>query len=80
MKSNPFSFILDQLEERMPEALRPFNQEMKNASRRLFQERLDAFDLVTREAFDAQGERLDAALARLAELEARLNALDAKHS
>ncbi|MDO4776894.1 MAG: accessory factor UbiK family protein [Cardiobacteriaceae bacterium] len=78
MKSNPISFILDQLEERMPEALRPFNQEMKNASRRLFQERFDAFDLVSREAFDAQGQRLDAALARLAELEARLDALNGK--
>lgn len=78
MKSNPISFILDQLEERMPEALRPFNQEMKNASRRLFQERFDAFDLVSREAFDAQSQRLDAALARLAELEARLDALNGK--
>lgn len=78
MENNPLSFILDQLEERIPEALRPFNEEMKNASRRLFQERFDAFDLVSREAFDAQGQRLDAALARLAALEARLDALDGR--
>ncbi|MDO5090865.1 MAG: accessory factor UbiK family protein [Cardiobacteriaceae bacterium] len=74
MKTNPLSFVLDQLENHLPEALRPFNAEMKNASRRFFRERLEPFDLVPREDFDAQGARLDAALARLAALEARIGA------
>lgn len=76
MKSNPLNFILDQIEARMPEVLRPLNAEVKKASRRLLQEQLQVFDLVPREVFEAQEARLAAAQRRLAELEARLDALE----
>lgn len=80
MKNNPFSFAWHQLEDKMPEALRPLNAEVKKASRRLWQERLDALELVPRAEFVAQQERLAQAEARLQALEARLQAVLAERS
>lgn len=78
MKNNPFAFFIDQLQEKMPEALRPLNAEMKKASQRLLHDRAQALDLVSRADFVAQTQALASAEQRLAALEARLAALQAE--
>ena len=44
MKSNPFSFLLDQLEQKLPDSLRPVQAEVKAAARSLLDDKLAQFD------------------------------------
>lgn len=80
MKSNPFAFVLDQIETRMPEPLKPFQAEVKNFSKRVLQEKLNDLDLVPRSEFEQQQQLLSAAQKRIADLEARIAALEAQKS
>ena len=72
MKSNPFSFLLDQLEQKMPDSLRPVQAEVKAAARSLLDDKLAQFDWVPRSEFEAQAQLLAQAEARIAALEAKL--------
>ena len=45
MKSNPFSFLLDQLEQKLPDSLRPVQAEVKAAARSLLDDKLAQFDV-----------------------------------
>lgn len=70
LKRNPAQFILEQLEEKMPEALRPIHEGVKSTGKRIIQERFQQF--VTREEFEAQQALLQQALFRIQELEKQL--------
>ena len=72
MKSNPFSFLLDQLEQKLPDSLRPVQAEVKAAARSLLDDKLEQFDWVPRSEFEAQAQLLAQAEARIAALEAKL--------
>ena len=72
MKSNPFSFLLDQLEQKLPDSLRPVQAEVKAAARSLLDDKLAQFDWVPRSVFKAQAQLLAQAEARIAALEAKL--------
>ena len=72
MKSNPFSFLLDQLEQKLPDSLRPVQAEVKAAARSLLDDKLAQFDCVPRSEFEAQAQLLAQAEARIAALEAKL--------
>ena len=72
MKSNPFSFLLDQLEQKLPDSLRPVQAEVKAAARSLLDDKLAQFDWVPRSEFEAQTQLLAQAEARIAALEAKL--------
>ena len=74
MKNNPFSFFLDQLEQKLPDSLRPMPTEIRTAARAMIDERLAKFDWVPRREFEAQERLLAQAEARIAALEAKLNA------
>ena len=74
MKNNPFSFFLDQLEQKLPGSLRPMPAEIRTAARAMMDERLAKFDWVPRSEFEAQEHLLAQAEARIAALEAKLNA------
>lgn len=74
MKNNPFSFFLDQLEQKLPDSLRPMPTEIRTAARAMIDERLAKFDWVPRNEFEAQERLLAQAEARIAALEAKLNA------
>lgn len=76
MKKDPFAFVLDQLETRLPDQLKPFHTQVKAFSRQLLQEKLSALDLVPREAFEQQEHLLEQAEQRVAQLEARVAALE----
>lgn len=76
MKSNPFAFFVNQLENHLPEPLKPFQREVKETAKRVINEKLGDFDLVPRAEFTAQAQRLAEAQAKVAELEARLAALE----
>ena len=54
MKNNPFSFFLDQLEQKLPDSLRPMPAEIRTAARAMIDERLAKFDWVPRSEFEAQ--------------------------
>ena len=41
MKNNPFSFFLDQLEQKLPDSLRPMPTEIRTAARAMIDERLN---------------------------------------
>ena len=72
MKSNPFSFLLDQLEQKLPDSLRPVQAEVKAAARSLLDDKLAQFDWAPRSEFEAQAQLLAQAEARIAALEAKL--------
>ena len=72
MKSNPFSFLLDQLEQKLPDSLRPVQAEVKAAARSLLDDKLAQFAWVPRSEFEAQAQLLAQAEARIAALEAKL--------
>ena len=72
MKSNPFSFLLDQLEQKLPDSLRPVQAEVKAAARSLLDDKLAQFDWVPRSEFETQAQLLAQAEARIAALEAKL--------
>ena len=72
MKSNPFSFLLDQLEQKLPDSLRPVQAEVKAAARSLLDDKLAQFDWGPRSEFEAQAQLLAQAEARIAALEAKL--------
>ena len=72
MKSNPFSFLLDQLEQKLPDSLRPVQAEVKAAARSLLDDKLAQFDWVPRSEFEAPAQLLAQAEARIAALEAKL--------
>lgn len=76
MKTNPFSFFLNQVETHLPESLRPFSSEVKTFSRKMLEERLADLDLVPRAEYDQQVQLLAKAEQRLRELETRLEALE----
>jgi len=67
MKNNPFSFFLDQLEQKLPDSLRPMPGEIRAAARAMMDERLP------RSEFEAQERLLAVAEARIAALEAQLD-------
>ncbi|MDO4643705.1 MAG: accessory factor UbiK family protein [Cardiobacteriaceae bacterium] len=74
MKNNPFSFFLDQLEQKLPESLRPVRDEIKSAARAMMDDKLARLDWVPRSEFEAQVRLLEQAEARIAALEAQLDA------
>ena len=76
MKKDPFAFVLDHLETRLPDPLKPFHSQVKAFSRQLLQEKLDALDLVPRDEFEQQERLLEQAQRRVAQLEARVAALE----
>lgn len=80
MKNNPFDFFLNQLENNLPEPLKPFQQEVKETAKRVISSKMSSFDLVSRAEFEAQAKRLADAEARAANLEARLAAIEAARS
>jgi len=73
MRSNPFSFLLDQLEQKLPDSLRPMQAEFKSAARSLLDDKLAQFDWVPRSEFEAQARLLAQAEERIAALEAKLD-------
>lgn len=73
MKNNPFSFFLDQLEQKLPDVLRPMPTEIRQAVCAVMDERLAKFGWVPRCEFEAQERLLAQAEARIAALEAQLN-------
>lgn len=76
MKTNPFAFLANQLESRLPEPLRPIHNEIKKAAQRAVQAPLEQLDLIPRAEFDAQSRELHTLERRIAELENRLAALN----
>ena len=78
MKTNPAEFFFDQLQDKLPNALRPFASEARQLGKRFVKHNSEQLDLVSREEFLAQQAQLDAALQRLAELEAKLAALQSR--
>ena len=65
MKNNPFSFFLDQLEQKLPDSLRPMPGEIRAAARAMMDERLAKLDWVPRSEFEAQERLLAVAEAQL---------------
>lgn len=78
MKTNPFAFFVHQLETHLPAPLRPIQAEMKANAKRILTDKLDDFDLVSREKWQAQQQALEQAEARIHDLEARLAALESQ--
>lgn len=73
MKNNPFSFIIDQLEQKLPDSLQPVQAEIRTAAREMINEKLTKCDWVPRSEFEAQERLLTQAEARIAALEALLD-------
>lgn len=78
MKKDPFAFLLNQLDTHMPEALRPMSDKLKSSSRQFVEDRLTEFDLVPKSVFLAQQQQLEQALVKIAQLEAKLDALETR--
>lgn len=62
----------------LPPGLKGLRAELEDNFRSVLKNNLERFDLVSRERFEAQSELLAKAQAQLAELEARLSALEQK--
>ncbi len=76
MDSLPFDEIARRLLESVPPALRTISQDLETNFRAVLRSSLGRLDLVTRDEFDTQTRVLERTRARLAELEARLQALE----
>ncbi len=70
--TNPFEEILKNL----PETAKNIKAEADNIGRSVLNAQLQKADVVTREAFEEQRELLQAALAKLAVLEAKIEAME----
>ena len=74
------SFRIDEIARRLldsvPPALRTVQQDLETNFRAVLRSSLGKLDLVTRDEFDTQSRVLERTRARLAELEARLLALE----
>ncbi|HEY6517562.1 MAG TPA: accessory factor UbiK family protein [Steroidobacteraceae bacterium] len=74
------SFRIDEVARRLldsvPPALRTMQKDLETNFRAVLRSSLGKLDLVTRDEFDTQTRVLERTRARLAELEARLQALD----
>lgn len=68
--------IARRLAESVPPALRTLQQDLESNFRAVLHASLNKLDLVTREEFDTQTRVLQRTRERLAELEARLQALE----
>ncbi|MDE2263849.1 MAG: accessory factor UbiK family protein [Gammaproteobacteria bacterium] len=68
--------IARRLLEGVPPALRTISKDLENNFRTVLRSSLGKLDLVTRDEFDTQTRVLERTRARLAELEARLQALE----
>lgn len=80
MKTNPFAFLIHQVETHLPAPLRPLHTEVKAGMKKVAQEKLSRFDLVPRAQFQAQQQQIAQAQAQIAALEARLSALESAHT
>lgn len=69
--------IADQISRRLPQ-LNAMGQDVTDSVKGLVQQSLSKLDLVTREEFDAQMRALQRAEAKIAELEAAVNELEAR--
>jgi len=74
------NFRIDEIARRLldsvPPALRTIGQDLESNFRAVLRSSLGKLDLVTRDEFDTQTRVLERTRARLAELEARLQALE----
>jgi ubiquinone biosynthesis accessory factor UbiK len=68
--------IARRLLESLPPALRTLSRDLETNFRAVLRSSLGKLDLVTRDEFDTQSRVLERTRARLAELEARLQALE----
>jgi BMFP domain-containing protein YqiC len=66
------------LSESVPESLRSFGRDLEGNFKAVLQARLSKLDLVSRQEFDVQAALLARTQATLADLEARVKALEAK--
>lgn len=76
-QGNPIDDIANRLTELMPPGLKSVRHELEDNFRAVLQSRLSDLNLVTREEFDVQAEILQRARKRLAEVERRLDELEA---
>ena len=76
MESVPFDEIARRLLDSVPPALRTMQKDLETNFRAVLRSSLGKLDLVTRDEFDTQTRVLERTRARLAELEARLQALE----
>ncbi|QGG79336.1 accessory factor UbiK family protein [Litorivicinus lipolyticus] len=72
----PFQQLSEQLMQRMPEPMRQLSEQAQTQVKETMAQGLASLDLVSRDEFEAQTQLLARADARIAELEARLSALD----
>ncbi len=76
MKRDPFAFVFDRLETHLPDPMKSFHNQVKTFSQKRMQEKLAELDLVPRSEFEQQEILLQKAQQRVAELEARIAALE----
>lgn len=70
--------IARQVQESMPKGIREFGEDVEKKIRQVLQSQLGKLDLVSREEFDIQTQVLLRSREKLAQLEQRLAALEAK--
>ncbi|MCL6407386.1 ubiquinone biosynthesis accessory factor UbiK [Dickeya dadantii] len=70
--------IARQVQESMPKGIREFGEDVEKKIRQILQSQLGKLDLVSREEFDVQTQVLLRTREKLALLEQRLSALEAK--
>jgi ubiquinone biosynthesis accessory factor UbiK len=76
--SNRVDDLSRRLADSLPSSLRSFGREMESNFKAVLQTQLSKLDLVNRQEFDVQAALLERTQAKLAALEARLKALEAK--
>ena len=72
MKTNLNQFIYEQIQEKLPEGLKPFHREAHNFGQNLLRRNGEQLGLVSREEFLAQQQLLQRALERIVALEQQL--------
>jgi BMFP domain-containing protein YqiC len=72
--------IAKQVTDSIPAGLKDFANEMEDKTKTVLQRKLSQLDVVTREEFDVQTQVLIKTRTKLAELEAKVNALEVKLS
>ncbi len=70
--------IARQIHESMPKGIREFGEDIEKKTRQVLQAQLGRLDLVSREEFDVQTQVLLRTREKLAAMEQRLEALEAK--
>ncbi|MBR1374691.1 MAG: accessory factor UbiK family protein [Cardiobacteriaceae bacterium] len=78
MKTNPFNFILDNLEGYLPPPLKPFRNEISNLFSKILQDKSEKFDFVPRGEFLRQKEKLQEAEEKIRNLEAKIAEIASK--